>query len=110
MLHDQARTCLAQGLSVIADATFLREADRQEIESVARDAGADFTGIWLEAPIETLMSRVNARTADASDATSAIVARQTVENIGTMSWHQLRADRPPEQVVADAMTLSDSTN
>ncbi len=55
------------------------------------------------------MSRVNARTADASDATSAIVARQTVENIGTVSWHQLRADRPPEQVVADAMTLSDST-
>ncbi len=32
MLHDQARTCLAEGLSVIADATFLREADRQEIE------------------------------------------------------------------------------
>ena len=109
-LHDQAKTCLSQGLSVIADATFLREADRTAIETVAWEAGADFTGIWLEAPVETLMARVDARKADASDANSKIVARQTVENIGAMSWNDVRADRAAAEVLAEAMSLIDSSD
>jgi len=109
-LHEQAKTCLSQGLSVIADATFLREDGRGAIEAVAREAGAGFTGIWLEAPVETLMARVDARKADASDANSRIVARQTVENIGAMSWNEIRADRSPAEVLAEAMNLADSTD
>jgi len=56
------------------------------------------------------MARVDARKADASDANSRIVARQTVENIGAMSWNEIRADRSPAEVLAEAMNLADSTD
>ena len=110
VLHEQARICLEQGRSVIADATFLREDGRTAIEAVAHEAGADFTGIWLDAPVETLMARVDARTKDASDANSKVVARQTVENIGVMSWNEIRADRAPVEVLDDALRLLNSAN
>jgi aminoglycoside phosphotransferase family enzyme/predicted kinase len=102
-LVNQARDCLAQGASVIADATFLREADRKALEAVADETATPFTGIWLEAPLATLTSRVDARSADASDATAAVVKHQTAEDTGTISWHRLRADRPAEAVLAEAM-------
>ena len=103
MLHDQAETCLKQGATVIADATFLRAPDRDAIEQVAKNAGIGFSGIWLEAPVETLAERVDTRAADASDATSAVVKRQTAEDTGPISWRRVRSDRPPEQVLADVL-------
>lgn len=102
LLRDQAGQCLTQGASVIADATFLREADRTTIQAVATESHCPFSGIWLEAGIETLTERVEARSADASDATAAVVALQKTENTGTITWQRVRADRAPADVLNDA--------
>jgi predicted kinase len=102
LLRDQAGQCLTQGASVIADATFLREADRATIQAVATESHCPFSGIWLEAGIETLTERVEARSADASDATAAVVALQKTENTGTITWQRVRADRAPADVLNDA--------
>ena len=72
----RAATVLAAGYSVIADAVFADPAAREAIEQVARQSGAPFTGVWLEAPAEVLRARVSARSQDASDATAAVVERQ----------------------------------
>jgi aminoglycoside phosphotransferase family enzyme/predicted kinase len=102
MLRDRAGQCLTQGASVIADSTFLREADRAALEAVAAESHCPFAGVWLEAAIDTLTARVTARAADASDATAAVVALQKTENTGFVTWHRVRADRPPAEVLADA--------
>ena len=105
-----AQFLLEQGLTVVAEATFTRRPSRNAMEKIAANAGAPFHGFWLEAPIETLMARADARAAapgnpDASDATSAIVALQADDVRGQILWHRLATDRPPEAILADALAL-----
>ena len=65
----RAADVLASGSTVIADATFLAADARDAIAGVAARAGVPFTGVWLEAPVDTMAERLRARAGDASDAT-----------------------------------------
>ncbi|MBO6512198.1 MAG: aminoglycoside phosphotransferase, partial [Roseibium sp.] len=47
---------------------------------------ADFQGLWLTAPRDTLLARVAARAGDASDATADVVEKQLGYDLGQMSW------------------------
>jgi hypothetical protein len=78
----RAADVLAVGGAVIADATFLGEDFRGAIAGVAERAGVPFTGIWLEAPTDTLESRLRARVGDASDATVDVLRSQLGEDSG----------------------------
>ena len=91
LLRDHA-TALAAGHAAIADATFLAEADRTRI--AAASTQVPFTGIWLEAPMATLASRIAARTGDASDADLTILARAAAKDPGPITWHRLDATDP----------------
>ncbi len=82
-----ARTLLPFGFPVIADATFLRAADRAAFHTLAREAGAGYTLLWCDAPLEVLRSRIAAREAAGRDASEA-----TLEVLG----RQLEALEPPE--------------
>ena len=90
-LYDTARTCLAAGSAVVADAAFLQRHERRRIEAVAREAGADFHGVWLEAPPETLRRRIAARRDDASDADERVLGLQLALDTGSIDWLR-RAD------------------
>ncbi len=81
-----ARRCLAAGRAVVADAVFLRAEERRGIEDVAREAGAPFHGLWLEAPVETLLDRIAGRRHDASDADARVLALQSRQEPGPMDW------------------------
>ncbi len=72
-LFMMARTALAAGQSVVADAMFLDPAMRVGIEAAA--GAAPFAGLWLTAPAEVLEARVSARSGDASDADAAVLRR-----------------------------------
>ena len=85
-LLDAVRAAAPHG--VIADATFLSPALRAAVAG----CGAPFTGIWLEAPLEELERRVSARTADASDATGAVLRRLAAADAGPVAWHRVPAD------------------
>ena len=97
--------------TVIAEATFTRRQSRNVMEKIAAKAQASFTGIWLEAPLETMMTRADSRVsggnpgADASDATGAVVASQAQDVRGEIVWHRLSTDRPPEEVLNEALAL-----
>lgn len=99
-LADQARDAVATGHAVIVDAVFLNPAEREHMTRVAAEAGVPFAGIWLEAPAQVLTARVDARAGDASDATSAIVARQLQQSPGHLTWTRVNASDAPERVVA----------
>ena len=86
-----ARTVLRAGYSVIADAVFANEIDRAAIETLAREAGVRFTGLWLEAPVDVLKTRVGARARDASDAGAGVIDRQLAGSTGAVNWTRVDA-------------------
>ncbi len=94
VLADKAARTLAAGHTVIVDAVFLKPEQRARIEDVARTIGVPFHGIWLEAPLTTLLDRVHKRQADASDATADVVRKQAALPTGDVSWSRIDANRP----------------
>ncbi|MDH3739996.1 MAG: AAA family ATPase [Hyphomicrobiales bacterium] len=100
-LMHKAKLALLAGSSVIVDAVFLNEAERDHAQAVARDAGASFDGIWLEANERTMIERVTDRTGDASDADAAIVRKQLKKPTGNISWHRIIADGTLDQTLSN---------
>jgi aminoglycoside phosphotransferase family enzyme/predicted kinase len=96
------RTCgdlLRAGHSVVADAVFARPDQREAIAAVARDAGVRFDGLWLWASPEVTLSRIGTRTANASDATAEVYARQMEYDLGTVSWCRIDTGGTREQAL-----------
>ena len=85
-LRTLARRAIASGYTVIVDAVHARPEERDALEDIAREAGAPFSGIWLDAPAEEMMRRVTARTGDASDADAAVVRHQLAYDLGPIRW------------------------
>jgi aminoglycoside phosphotransferase family enzyme/predicted kinase len=81
-----AGLALAAGCAVVLDAVFLKPDERAAAEALARAAGVRFTGVWLEAPADTLRARVAARTSDASDADVKVLERQLALDPGAVGW------------------------
>jgi len=110
-LTHTTKSLLEQGLTVVAEATFTRRQSRKIMEKIAATTQVPFTGLWLEAPLETMMARADIRAAgapgnaDASDATGAIVATQAQDVRGEITWHRLSTDRPFEAVLEEALKL-----
>jgi aminoglycoside phosphotransferase family enzyme/predicted kinase len=77
LLEDAARA-LEGGHAVIADATFLDAAQRQEAANLAAASAVPFVGLWLHAPLAVLEARLAARQGDASDATADVLRRSAV--------------------------------
>lgn len=107
-LRDQAGRALAAGQSVVVDAVHHRPEERDAIAAVAVRLGVPFTGLWLEAPLETASERVEARRGDASDATAAIVARQAARPTGPIAWTRIDASGDAGSVVTAVLKAIDA--
>jgi predicted kinase len=105
-LTDQACTIARAGHSVIVDAVFARPEERAAIEAATKDAGAAFTGIWLEAPAARLEARIAARKGDASDATVDVLRRQLAYELGPMTWQRVDASDGPGSVADRVAALA----
>jgi predicted kinase len=103
----RASDLLDEGATVIVDATFLDARWREAVERLARQAGVPFTGVWLEAPPETLAGRLRRRTADVSDATEAVLERQLAQGVIEVAWRRLDAGRDADTVAAAALAVVD---
>lgn len=103
--REAAARALAAGSAVVVDAVFDRPDARAAIEAVAREAGARFDGLWLDAPLSTLGDRVEARRHDASDATRAVLEAQAEGDVGAMGWTRLDAAAPPERLAGVARRI-----
>jgi hypothetical protein len=93
----RAERALTAGHSVVVDAVFALEAERNSAGQLARKLGVPFAGIWLEAAPSTLKARVAARRNDASDATAEVVEKQLAYNLGHVSWQRIDAGGSPGQ-------------
>jgi len=101
-LMARAAAILRLGHGVVADAVFDRAPDREQIEAVGAAAGAAFQGLWLEAGVAALVSRVDARMGDASDATPDVVREQARHRPESVAWAQVAADGGREAVCQEA--------
>jgi len=99
-VRERAAAVLAAGHSVVADAVHSTPEERAAIEAVAADVGVPFTGLWLDAPGETLEARVEGRSADASDATAEIVRKALDYETGPIGWTRIDAGGDPGHVIA----------
>jgi aminoglycoside phosphotransferase family enzyme/predicted kinase len=83
---DQAAGALRAGYCAIIDAVSLTPEERSSFAAIATAAGVPFSGIWLEAPAQTMAIRIGARTSDASDATVAVLQQQLRHDPGFIDW------------------------
>jgi len=97
-LAKKARAALGAGHGVMLDAVHAQPDEREEARAIAEAAGAEFVGIWLTAPEETLVARVESREADASDAGAAVVRKQLGFDPGQVAWARIDASGTPDEV------------
>jgi len=101
-LLDFAAAALRAGHSVIADAVFGNDMERNRIETLARDAGVKLHAFWLSAPRAVLEERIARRQGDASDADIEVLAAQ-IRNVSIPEhWSKISAARPAATVLAEA--------
>jgi predicted kinase len=96
----RASMALDGGQAVIVDAVHARQEEREALAALSAAAGVPFTGLWLDAPAETLRDRIAARSADVSDATGELVDVQRGYDIGPQSFAVIDARGSLEQVAA----------
>jgi aminoglycoside phosphotransferase family enzyme/predicted kinase len=99
MLMQRARQVLAQGHSVIVDAVFARESERNDLAAVAQACGVALNGLFLIADLSTRQARIGGRRDDASDATQEVAALQERYNIGHVGWATIDASGTPGQTL-----------
>jgi aminoglycoside phosphotransferase family enzyme/predicted kinase len=99
-----AAEALRGGHAAIADAAFLRPEERAAIEAARGDA--PFQGFWLEAPIEVLRARVEARRGDASDADATVLDAAAARDAGPIGWHRLDAAGDPIPAARNVLGLN----
>jgi uncharacterized protein len=100
-LNRFAALALEAGHSVIADAVFQRAPERAALAALH----PGFTGLWLEAPLDLLRSRIAARHGDASDATPEVLAATAGRDTGEITWHRLDAAARTEEMARKLLDL-----
>jgi len=96
LLLQHVRRILLQGHSVVVDAVFARESERDAFHDAARRLNTGFVGLFLQADLATRQNRVGRREGDASDATPEIAGLQETYDIGQLDWAIIDASGTPE--------------
>jgi aminoglycoside phosphotransferase family enzyme/predicted kinase len=99
-LAHNAERILRQGHSVIVDAVYAREDERQVIAQMARTMGIPFAGIFLVADLDTRIARIAGRSGDASDATPAVARQQQAYDLAGLDWNIVDASGTPAETLA----------
>ncbi len=99
---------LRGGHSAIADGVFLKQEERAAIAKTASDHGATFRAIWLTAPQDTLVRRVEQRVGDPSDATADVVALQERHTPSKIDWPSVKTNRSQPDIIRAAKEILES--
>jgi hypothetical protein len=105
-LLDEAIRCLVHGESVVLDATWHEARWRDEARAVATRAAVELHEIQCVAPAAVSERRIDARSArgdDISDATVEVYRAMTATLVPWPSALAIDTNRPPDQVIADAV-------
>ncbi|MBO6520374.1 MAG: AAA family ATPase [Rhodospirillales bacterium] len=101
----QAREALENGQSVVMDAVFAKEAQRQEVEALAKACSVPFSGIWVDAPEAVRVERVATRKKNVSDATVDVAKQQSAYDLGDIGWARVDSSGKKKETVRQARAL-----
>jgi predicted kinase len=101
----KAQLGLLAGSDVIVDAVFQNPDVRNHVEQIALQAGASFTGLWLDADERSMTNRISERGADASDATPDVVRQQLAKPTGQIHWHRIDAAGTPDDTLENCLPI-----
>ncbi|MGI9520361.1 MAG: AAA family ATPase [Hyphomicrobiaceae bacterium] len=104
-LFDRAGRLLLAGRTVIVDATFLSDVERDRFQSFASHRPVQVTGLWLEADPSILEKRITERLSDASDADVQVLAAQRSTYTVPTGWHRLNVEGTVEEAVDQALSI-----
>jgi len=107
-IFGQAQSIAQLGHAVIVDATFISEEERRLVRDAAEAANVPFTGLWLEAPRDVLEQRLRERRGDASDADTAVLAKQLQNASVPRDWLKIDASGPVRDVVRAARGMQNA--
>lgn len=93
----ETREVLLSGYPVVLDAVFAKPEERAAAETLATDIGVPFQGLWLEASEDVMISRVQCRKHNASDATADVVRKQAGYDLGEITWGRVDSSGPKKQ-------------
>lgn len=105
---ERAERALKQGAPVILDAVFAKPAEREAARMLAERFNVPFGGLWLDLPLDARQARIRARVDDASDATTAVAARQDGFDVGEIDWLRLAADDDVTDAARAALAVQTS--
>lgn len=92
--YSELAAALKQGHSVIADAVFANQGQREKAEEVADELNVPFFGLWVDAPADVRARRVAKRKNNVSDVTEKVIRRQLEYDLGTIKWHRVDSSGP----------------
>jgi uncharacterized protein len=101
-IDDKARRALRTGHSVVLDATFASAGDRAVVARTAYETGVAFHGLFLAAPIEERLARLEGRRGDASDADAKVAREQRADPLAERGWTPLDASQGVDRVAEAA--------
>ncbi len=103
-LIDQSRQMLSRRQPVILDAVFARPEERTAVEKLASDLGVPFRGIWVDAPEDVRVQRVEARRNNVSDAGADVARQQSAYDIGGLGWMRIDSSGSKDATLAHALS------
>jgi hypothetical protein len=107
-VSDAAQRVIAQGLSVIIDASFMREEQRRALLRLTREHGISFLGLFLTADLATRLARIAHRRNDPSDATRDVALKQEATAIGSIDWNVVDASGTPDDTLRQSIAVLES--
>ena len=101
-LAEKARRILGAGHSAMVDAVFAEPPERAVLEATAKSADIPLHGLFLTAPLEARIGRVDSRARDASDADANVARAQERYDLGPLQWTAIDASATPAETLARA--------
>lgn len=105
----QAAAVLAGGHSVIMDAVFALPEQRFAVARVFEEAGVPMLGLWVDAPEDVRVARVDARTNNVSDADAGIARGQSDYDLGEIDWRIVDSSGTKKETLEAALRILAST-